>query len=231
MKARFLNAHALLYQGVHMSTDAQTGQQLVSLFTEQPCWMIKPLATKMDYSVPSVRRFLSQTGYYSSFTHNGKWYTLRSIPRFSRDGLWFYRNIGFSKAGSLTNTLIDLTSQSPAGMTAEMLGDKLRCRCHTILVQLCRRGKLQREKGGRSHVYLAADPHTAKDQRRSMALKNLAPSPLPAEIAVLVLVAFIHNPRANLKELVKTLSSNYNITVEAAQIERFFALHGLKKTM
>jgi hypothetical protein len=212
-----------------MVTPQQAGQNLVSLFTEQPCWMIEPLASKMNYSVPSVRRFLSQTGYYGSFTHNGKWYTLHSIPRFSRDGLWFYRDIGFSKAGSLTNTLSDLTSRSSAGMTAEMLGEKLRCRCHTILVQLCRQGKLQREKIGRSHVYLAVDPHIAKDQRRSMSLKNLAPSPLPAEIAVLVLVAFIHNPQANFKELVKSLSTNYNITVDVAQIERFFVLHELKK--
>jgi len=212
-----------------MVTPQQAGQNLVSLFTEKPCWMIEPLASKMKYSLPSVRRFLSQTGYYSSFTHNGKWYTLHSIPRFSRDGLWFYSDIGFSKAGSLTNTLIDLTSRSSTGMTAEMLGEKLRCRCHTILVQLCRQGKLQRVKIGRSHVYLAADPHIAKDQRRSMSLKNLAPSPLPAEIAVLVLVAFIRNPQANFKELVKSLSSNYNITVDVAQIERFFVLHELKK--
>lgn len=192
--------------------------------------MIEPLAAEMDYSIPSVRRFLSRTGYYSSFTHNGKWYTLRAIPRFSRDSLWFYRDIGFSRAGSLTSTLIELTSRSAAGMTAEMLGEKLRCRCHTILVQLCRRRKLQRDKAGRCYVYLAADPHTAAGQRRAMALKDLPPAPLPAEIAVLVLVAFIRNPQASFKQLAKTLSTTQNVTVEAAQIQRFFDLHGLKKT-
>jgi len=226
-----MGTHAILYQEAQMLTHSQTGQGLVSLFTEQPCWMIEPLAARMNYSVPSVRRFLSETGYYSSFTHNGKWYTLRSIPRFGRDGLWFHRDIGFSKTGSITNTLIDLASRSPAGMTAEMLGEKLRCRCHTILVQLCRRGKLQREKAGRSHVYLAVDPHIAKVQRQSMTMKNLAPSPLPAEIAVLVLVTFIHNPKASFKKLVKILSTTYNVTADTVQIERFFALHGLKKTM
>jgi len=213
-----------------MLVDTQPSQRLVSLFTKQPCWMIEPLAAEMDYSTPSVRRFLSRTGYYSSFTHNGKWYTLHSIPRFSRDGLWFYRDIGFSRAVSLTNTLIELTSHSPAGMTAEMLGEKLRCRCHTILVQLCRIGKLQREKAGRSNIYLAANPHIAAGQRRAMALKDLPPVPLPAEIAVLVLVAFIRNPQASFKQLAKTLSTTQNITVDVVQIERFFDLHGLKKT-
>jgi len=230
IKIELLESAAILYQEADMPADTQPRQRLVSLFAQQPCWMIEPLAAEMDYSIPSVRRFLSRTGYYSSFTHNGKWYTLRSIPRFSRDGLWFYQDIGFSRDGSLPNTLIELTSQSPVGMTAEMLGEKLRCRCHTILVQLCRKGKLQREKAGRSHVYLAADPHTAADQRRAMAMQHLPPAPLPAEIAVLVLVAFIRNPQASFKQLAKTLSTTQNVTVDAVQIERFFDLQGLKKT-
>lgn len=36
-------------------------------------------------------------------------------------------------------------------MTADILGQKLHTRCHTLLVQLYRRGKLQREKVGRSY--------------------------------------------------------------------------------
>lgn len=213
-----------------MSPHVPPEKLLVSLLTKEPCWMIQPLAKEMGYSVPSVRRFLSQTGYYSSFTHNGKWYTLQTIPRFSRDGLWFYHDIGFSRAGSLTETLISLSSRSPEGMTAEMLRKKLRCRCHALLVQLCRRGKLQREKAGRSYVYLSADPRTAALQRRAMALKNLPPALLPAEIAVWVLVAFIRNPKAGFHQLAKTVSTTQNVRVDAEQIERFFELHGLKKT-
>ena len=73
-------------------------QLLSSLFEKQSCWRIDPLAAEMEYSVPSVRRFLAAVGYYSSYTHNGMWYTLRSIPRFDRDGLWFFSDIGFSRA-------------------------------------------------------------------------------------------------------------------------------------
>lgn len=214
-----------------MRADIQPDQRLIPLFAKQTCWKIEPLAKKMGYSIPSVRRFLSQTGYYSSFTHNGKWYTLRPIPRFNRDGLWFHENIGFSKAGSLTNTIIELTSRSISGMSADMLGEKLHCRCHTILVHLCRQGKLQREKVGRSFVYLASDVHTAADQRRAMALKKQPPALFPAEIAVLILAAFIRNPQASFTQLARTLSKTHNITIDTAQIERLFELHGLKKTM
>ncbi len=215
-----------------MLSVSKANRLLVSFFEKQPCWMIEPLSVELNYSVPSVRRFLSQVGYYSSFTHNGKWYTLQSVPKFSRDGLWFYGNIGFSNVGSLTKTLIKLVSRSQAGMTAEILGEKLRSRrCHTVLVQLSRRGKLQREKLGRSYVYFAADSHIAASQCRSLTLKNLPSIPLPAEIAVLVLVEFIHSPDSGSQQLAQAIADKKNITVQPAQIERLFKEHGLKKTM
>lgn len=210
-----------------MSLDTKLGERLSTLFLEQPCWMIEPLATELRYSIPSVRRFLTEVGYYSSFSHNGGWYTLRSIPRFGQDGLWFYSDIGFSRAGSLTNTLVDLTTRSGAGMSAEQLGTKLRCRCHSVLIQLCRQGRLQRQKIGHSHVYLAIDPHIAAVQRQTV----LSVVQFPAEIAVLILVEFIRNPDSSFEQLAKAISRKTSVAVKAAQIERLFDQHGLKKTI
>lgn len=212
-----------------MAAASRINEQLSTLFTKQPCWMIEPLSAELKYSIPSVRRFLTAVGYYSSFTHNGKWYTLCSIPSFNRDGLWFYHEIGFSRAGSLTKTLIALTANSPAGVTAEQLGEKLHCRCHTVLVQLHRRKKLQRQKTGRSFIYLAADPRTAARQRRAISVQSAQIQQLPAEIAVLVLVEFIRNPEAGFAQLAKTIKRSRKVTVEIAQIERLFQQHALKK--
>lgn len=214
-----------------MPSAAKPSQRLVPLFAEQPCWMIQPLAAKLQYSVPSVRRFLAEAGYHSSFTHNGGWYTLRSIPRFGRDGLWFYHDIGFSRVGSLTNTLVDLTTRSSAGMTAEQLGEKLHCRCHSVLVQLCRHGTLQRQKLGRSYVYISVDAPITASQLQAMAMRSLPPAQLPAEIAVLVLAEFIRNPKSDFERLARALARSNSVTVEVAQIARLFEQHGLKKTM
>lgn len=212
-----------------MSSSAKSGQLLAPLFVAQPCWMIEPLATELRYSIPSVRRFLAEVGYYSSFTHNGGWYTLRSIPRFNPDRLWFHSDIGFSRAGSLTNTLVDLTTRSTAGMTAEQLGAKLRCRCHSVLVKLVRQGKLQREKFGRSHVYLAADPHIATLQRQT--IESLSITQVPAEIAVLIFAEFIRNPKCSIEQLAAAISRDKGIVVDVPQIERLFDQHDLKKTI
>jgi hypothetical protein len=207
-----------------MTPSADSQQKLISLFTRQPCWMIAPLARQLDYSIPSVRRFLTRAGYYSSFTHNGRWYTLCSVPRFDAQGLWFHKDIGFSRAGSLTNTLVALAASSPEGMTAEQLGETLRCRCHGVLVMLCRQGRLQRKKDGRSFLYLAADADAAQKQ-----LQHLQRD-LPAEIAVFVLAEFIRNPQASWSQLAKSVSEATGLRIDVGQIQALFHRHGLKKT-
>jgi predicted transcriptional regulator len=205
-------------------------KQISDIFSKEPCWMIKPLTAELNYSIPSVRRFLVAQGYYSSFTHNGKWYTLKSIPRFNRNGIWFYQDIGFSKAGSLTNTLVVLTDKSHAGVTAEQLGEILHCRCHTLMVQLCRKKKLQRQKIGRSFIYFSAVSRTADRQRQALNTQDSHPQ-LPAEIALLILVEFIHNPDAEFSKLAKTIKGKWKLSVTVAQIEQLFRQYSLKKTM
>ena len=224
-------SYAILYQGDVMAGTSKINEQLATLFTKQPCWMIEPLSTELNYSIPSVRRFLTAMGYYSSFTHNGRWYTLHSIPRFNRDGLWFHHEIGFSRTGSLTKTLTTLTANSPAGITAEQLGKKLHCRCHTVLVQLYRKKKLQRQKIGRSFIYLAADLRTAARQCQTLSVQSTQLNEFPAEIAIMVLVEFIRNPDASFAQLAKTIKMDVKVTIEVAQIEQLFQQHSLKKTM
>ena len=213
-----------------MSTEKNANAKLISAFGIQKCWMIAPLAQKMDYSVPSVRRFLAKAGYYSSFTHNGRWYTLASTPRFGHDGLWFHQAIGFSRAGSLTRTLVRLIDRSPAGMTADQLGEKLRCRCHAVLVRLYRNGLVKRQKHGRSYIYLAVDPDKSSVQCQAMHIQEPRAAQLPAEIAVLVLVEFIRGPEAGFQQLAREISRHTGLVVEADQIQALFDRHGLKKT-
>lgn len=210
-----------------MSTKMDTTQKLVSAFKRQKCWLIEPLAEEINYSIPSARRFLANIGYYSSFTHNGRWYTLFSIPRFKQDGLWFHKKIGFSREGSLTRTLVRLTEQSPMGLTAEQIGEKLQCRCHTVLVKLYREGRLQRQKFGRSYVYLAVDEQTASAQRLS--IPEAQATMLPAEMSVLVLAEFIRTPEAEIQQLAKTISRRTGVLIKREQVQMLFEQHGFKK--
>jgi len=222
-------SRAILYLGVVMAEEIY--KKLKSLFNKQQCWMIKQLADQLEFSIPSIRRFLAAMGYYSSFTHNGRWYTLDSKPQFNRDGLWFHSDIGFSRAGSLTNTLVVMVTKSFAGLTAEQLGEKLHCRCHSVLVNLCRQKKLQRRKIGRSFIYMAIDSGIAAKQQKAILLQSPQTQQLPAEIALQVLVEFIRNPNADFVQLSKTIKRKLTVTIQPHQIERLFQQYNLKKTI
>ena len=48
----------------------------------------------------TVFRRLSQLKYLSSYSHRGKFYTLRSIAKFTPEGLWSLHSVWFSHFGT-----------------------------------------------------------------------------------------------------------------------------------
>ena len=53
---------------------------------------------------------------------------------------------------------------------------------------------------------------------------------LPAEITVLILVEFIHNPDSSLQDLARAVSRKTRVAINVGQIQWLFDQHGLKKT-
>ena len=71
------------------------------------------LCQGLQTSVRTVRRRLKEWRALASFNHNSRFYTLPDLPQFDAHGLWFYRDIGFSRQGHLPQTLVALVRQSP----------------------------------------------------------------------------------------------------------------------
>src|ERR1700720_2023000 len=140
-----------------MLTKKLPTERLENLLRQRKCWLLAPLAQKLDYSLISVRRFLKEIGYFRSYTHNGKWYTLRETPQFDRDGLWHYKGIGFSKHISLTATIDYLVGRSPAGLTASQVAQKLQHPCHTVLTRLHQADRLDRVNVAGQFRYLSKE--------------------------------------------------------------------------
>ena len=81
----------------------------------------------------TIFRILKAVGYFTSYSHAGRFYTLRRIPKFDRLGLWSWRGIGFSSRGTLRATSAFLIEQSEAGQTHEELQNRLGLRVHDTL--------------------------------------------------------------------------------------------------
>jgi hypothetical protein len=113
----------------------------------------------------SVFRRLKAVGYFSSFTHRGRYYTLREVPQFDSLGLWHCRDAGFSQAGSLKATVRELVRSSPAGRTHRELQGLLGVRAHNELLDLTRAQLLRRETlAARGALYVSADKALASEQ-------------------------------------------------------------------
>lgn len=104
-------------------------------------------------STMTAWRILKAHGYITSYNYNATYYTLADIPLFDKYGLWAYREVRFSKYGSLTNTVKALVCNSPAGMTASEIQQLLNVNVTPILARFYRQGKLYRKKVNAVLVY------------------------------------------------------------------------------
>lgn len=122
-------------------------------------------------------RKLAQLEYLSSYSHRGKFYTLLSIARFSKPGLWSFRSVWFSRFGNLLQTAQTLVTRSEAGYSAAELKDILHVKTKHALTQLVRDERLQRKKLDAVYVYLSAEDVVARKQekvRKSRLKKSFA---------------------------------------------------------
>ncbi len=112
----------------------------------------------------TVFRKLSKTGYVSSCSHSGKYYTLKKIARFNKHGIWCHDSVLFSKRGTLKNTLNALIEDSAQGYTATELNKVLKVRVEDSLLILTREKNVSRKKISGVCVYLSKNPKSRKKQ-------------------------------------------------------------------
>jgi len=112
----------------------------------------------------TVFRKLGDLQYLSSYSHRGKYYTLKSIARFTNQGLWSFRSVWFSRFGNLLQTSEAFVHHSDAGYSAAELKDILQVKTKHALTQLVRGGRLQRETFDSVYVYLSAQKDVASRQ-------------------------------------------------------------------
>lgn len=112
----------------------------------------------------TVFRHLSGIDYQCSFSHAGRYYTHKDIPRFNMDGLWFYDNIGFSQNGSLKKTVTFFVHNSEVGRFHSDLERQLRVRVHNVLLDLVKSGVIDRVKYEGQYLYLSTDKTQHKKQ-------------------------------------------------------------------
>ena len=180
----------------------------------------------------TIFRILKAVGYFSSYSHAGRFYTLRHIPKFDRLGLWSWRGIGFSSHGTLRATLIFLIERSEAGQTHGELQRQLGLRVHDTLRSLVQEGIITRERFEDIYLYLSADPKKATAQRAARMLhipSSAAVVPPDPLLVIDILAEVIHHPREDAAAIAARLQAAGRI-VTAKQVDEVFRSYSVKKT-
>jgi hypothetical protein len=212
---------------------SQSAVQILQVrFRKRPVLTIDELSKAVKATERTVFRVLKEMDYLSSFSHAGRYYTLRPIPSFDSQGLWFYDNIGFSKHGNLRATIIVLVKEASAGHTHEELQAKLQLRVHNTLADLVRDGLVNREQVDAVYVYVNPNSKIAKTQverRRAMIkVPQIESSTLGVADVVEILLVVIRKPGASIPQIRGILGTK-NIIVSDREIADVLDRYDLKK--
>ncbi len=211
---------------------------LIKMFRNKFIVTIDQLFDVLDtHSRMSVFRRLKAIGYLTSFTDAGRYYTLPDIPKFDPLGLWFYQEVGFSHAGTLKATVIDLVNFSEAGMTPTEALNLLRLRVanslHNTLHGLIKAGHLKRHRLQGLALYTSIDPDIAEKQiaarRKKIRSRPLFPTIVSIETTIAVLVEALRAGKVlTAASTVAARLSAQGIVITVEQVEQIFFQHGLK---
>ena len=190
------------------------------------------LMISLSCSMPTARLKLRHWQAYTSYNQNGRYYALPAVPCFDENGLWFHKNIFFSKYGNLRNTVVHLINNSPLGLTGNEIGKLVNLSPRSFLHHFRDVAGIQRQKVEGIYAYYSDDPSIYKTQvqNRSRVVVSAGERLSDAD-AVIILAALIKQHGLcveDIMELPEVRRRNLPRTV----IGEFFDRHGLlKKTL
>jgi hypothetical protein len=183
-----------------MNTPRFNPKRLVDLFERNTIAtmedMKKALGTDVDVT---VFRKLKQLEYCTSYSHRGQYYTLKRVPHYDQQGLWFFEAARFSRHGTLLATIEAFVQQADAGYFTDELEAVLAVGVKEALLKLTRQERIARTKLGARYLYCSTNARVKKRQisaRRvllaepSVAGRVIEPSFLPDEIKAAIVLFF-----------------------------------------
>jgi hypothetical protein len=139
--------------------------RLASLLRDQKIATMPELKSALGTPVTfTVLRKLAPLGYRSSYSHCGTYYTLDSIAQYNELGLWSYRDIRFSRHGTLLNTAAALVTNAPAGCFTDELDSLVHVATKDALRHLVHQDRLYRRELTGRYLYCAKERQRRQEQ-------------------------------------------------------------------
>lgn len=198
-------------------------------FASQKVLTVPDLIEVLSCSLVTVRRRLTEWNAHTSYNKNGRYYTLPSIPAFDTNGIWCYRDVYFSKYGSLKNTVIALAIKSKQGLTHAELQPIIGMNPKCFMARFAELPGIKKELYKNHIIYFSSDPEKYAEQKRNRFPPEPSAGTLPSDAqAILILVELIHHPQLSIDELVARLRHKGH-AVQAETVVALFDRYRIKK--
>ena len=138
------------------------------------------VGTSVDVTVFSK---LKPLNYLTSYSHRGRYYTLREIARFDDHGPWSQTDVWFSRFGTLLATAERFVNRSPRGYFADELARALHVEVQDALRQLTQQHRVTREIVSGLYLYTATDHAIQRGQL--LTRRTVKAVPTVADVSVL----------------------------------------------
>lgn len=210
--------------------DPDTTQLAIKTFKREKILTLPKLASILGCSTRTAQTKLNLWNTYTSYNKNGKYYTLPEIPQFNHHGLWWYKDVAFSKNGNLKKTIIHLIIISPSGLTGKQLGDLLGLVPQSFLHHFRDCPGICREKHDGVYVYFAnnASVYEKQVQQRRSIIHQSSIVTISVPEAILILVAIIKHHSISAQDIL-TLPEIKKSKIQLIAIQNFLESHGLVK--
>lgn len=160
-----------------MKTLSLSAKALLSFLNKKKIATIDELKSILSTrSRMTVFRHLKLLGYITSYSHRGRFYSLKRIAKFNELGLWFFRSAKFSILDTLRKTIEYIIDLSDRGYCAVELEHILKIKVDDALLELIKNKIVVREKVDGVYIYFARNPGLRKQQVlfRKDSTQNLA---------------------------------------------------------
>jgi hypothetical protein len=203
---------------------------VIQKFKNKKVVTIVVLAAWLSCSIATARRRLKAWRAYTSYNHNGRYYTLPEIADFDENGLWQYQGVFFSKHGNLKQTLAHLVIHSAQGLRSAELGELLGLQPRSFLSHFRDHPGIFREKLMGRWIWFAAEPKIREQQKQARLAQAVAKVPrMPTDTeAVMILVDLIKHPNSGIEEVARRLRRK-GLRIDVDAIGQLLVHHGLEK--
>jgi len=191
--------------------------------------MVQICAVLDTASKVTAFRRLRELHHLTSYTHNGRYYTLPEMVEFDANGFWYFGDIGFSVHGTLISTLQQMITTSESGKSNSELERDCRTRVQDALRTLLQTQKIARVKPSKPYLYVSIDPAVGDRQikkRTEVGLRARLPDWIVGEILIETIRSCPVVP--SIKEVARRLAKRGS-PITGDQVNQVFEEYELEK--